>query len=84
MSSIKSDCKRLFTQRKSKQADIVYQRPVSKTDLKREGRFLMISTKQGSVKLSGAQINSLKDVLQDVGETGRKRINHKRVRVGIL
>ena len=84
MSSIKSSCSRIWTQRKSKRTDIFYHRPTSKTDLKREGRVLIISDGNGSVSLNGSQINTLKGVLKDVGEVGRQKVNRRRVRIGTI
>ena len=47
---------------------ICYSRPDNPNDLKREGRSLKISTKTASFTLNGAQINTIKKVLQKAGE----------------
>jgi len=47
---------------------ITYHRPKNHNDLKRIGKELSISTKNVTIRLNGKQINSIKKVLQEVGE----------------
>ena len=85
MSSIKSECERIWAIKPRTSANtvgMIYQRPVRKGDLKREGRMLTIRSARHSVVLDGGQIRALKTLLRDVGETRRRQVNWSRCRVG--
>lgn len=71
MSEIKQKCKRLVGKTSSKAGSIVYQRPISKVDRKREGKTLVIMDHGVKVSLNGHGIRALKRLLKDVGEYGR-------------
>ena len=47
---------------------VLYKRPKTRNDLKRNGRSLTIKTDAYSLVLNGSQINSLKRVLEEAGE----------------
>ena len=72
MSKIKSACPRINLYRKSVKNAIKYSRPILANDLKREGRFIrLINLKDPhhrQLRLDGAQINALKNVLVAAGE----------------
>jgi hypothetical protein len=58
----------------------VYQRPVSKNDLKREGKTLVIADDKQIMSFDGHGIRMLKRILKDVGEHGRS-VNKKSAKI---
>jgi len=80
MSEIKQKCKRLVATSRNKDGSIVYQKPISKTDRKREGKTLVITDHGNVVSLNGHGIRALKRLLKNVGEYGRT-VNKKSTKV---
>ena len=89
MSKIRSRCERIWAAKKDGGSGVsmVYQRPMRASDLKREGRTLVIRQGATRMTLDGVQLRSLKSILQDVGEVKIPRkpvkINRRRCRVRI-
>ena len=84
MPSIQRACKRIVVTAKSKMGhSFAYQCPVSKVDLKREGRTLVISDGQNAMSFDGFGIRVLKGLLKDAGVVGRG-VNRRRVKVVVM
>jgi hypothetical protein len=81
MSSVQRKCKRVVMTSMTKSGRVfVYQRPVSKIDLKREGKTLIIADDKQMISLDGHGIRMLKRILKDVGEHG-STINKKTAKI---
>ena len=81
MSRSKKRCKRLVATSSARRGyAFEYQRPVSKNDLKRDGKTLLICRGESATVLDGYGIRMLAKMLRDVGEVGRN-VNKRRTRV---
>jgi hypothetical protein len=81
MSRVKTNCQRLVATASARRGYVFsYQRPVRKTDLKREGKTLQVGIAGRQIILDGHGIRMLKTILRDCGEIGRK-VNQKHTRV---
>jgi len=74
------NCKKIRCRNSGKDTYILYARPVNKGNLQHFGKFMEIESGGFKITLNGRQINSIKNVLRNVGEIGG-RVNSKKCKV---